>query len=127
MSYCVNKGKDKEIFATEEYLNAPSNIELKADNQNELDMSNAGAILPNGEINWDCPCLGNMPNGPCGPSFRDSFKCWVDTKDDEKKFSEQCFGLFQKWSSCLEKHKNIYRPEDENKSKLSDAESSDLQ
>ena len=30
----------------------------------------AGLILPNGEINWNCPCLGGMAVGPCGVEFR---------------------------------------------------------
>jgi len=35
-----------------------------------------GIILPNGEINWDCPCLGGMANGPCGQEFRAAFSCF---------------------------------------------------
>ena len=23
-----------------------------------------------GEINWDCPCLGGMAQGPCGETFK---------------------------------------------------------
>jgi intermembrane space import and assembly protein 40 len=26
-----------------------------------------------GEINWDCPCLGGMANGPCGEEFKAAF------------------------------------------------------
>ena len=26
-----------------------------------------------GEINWDCPCLGDMPHGVCGEQFRKAF------------------------------------------------------
>lgn len=120
MSYCITKGKDKIIFATEEYLTAPSKIELKPDDPKELDTSNQGAILPNGEINWDCPCLGNMPNGPCGPSFRQSFQCWVNNKGDDKSFAEKCYGLFVEWEKCLSVHKKIYRP-DESSSKTEEA------
>jgi len=35
-----------------------------------------GIILPNGEINWDCPCLGGMASGPCGQEFRAAFSCF---------------------------------------------------
>ena len=68
-----------------------------------------GAILPNGEINWDCPCLGNLPNGPCGPNFREAFSCWVENKDNEQGFAEQCFENFSKWEKCLSEYREIYK------------------
>ena len=37
-----------------------------------------------GEINWDCPCLGGMANGPCGPEFRDAFSCFIYSKEEPK-------------------------------------------
>ena len=40
------------------------------------DTGKYGIVLPNGEINWDCPCLGGMPHGPCGQEFRDAFSCF---------------------------------------------------
>ena len=67
--------------------------------------------MPNGEINWDCPCLGNLPNGPCGPSFRDAFSCWVENKDNEEGFAENCFENFTQWEKCLSEHRDIYRPD----------------
>ena len=30
-------------------------------------------ILPNGEVNWNCPCLGGMASGPCGSQFKEAF------------------------------------------------------
>ena len=35
-----------------------------------------GIILPNGDINWDCPCLGGMAYGSCGQEFKDAFSCF---------------------------------------------------
>lgn len=35
-----------------------------------------GLILPSGEINWNCPCLGGMATGPCGVEFREAFSCF---------------------------------------------------
>ena len=113
MSYCRKEGKDTIIFATEEYLSSPSKTQLLPDDPGEVDTSNAGAILPDGTINWDCPCLGNLPNGPCGPSFRESFQCWVENKDDEKDFAENCYEKFVAWEACLGEHRAIYRPEEE--------------
>lgn len=54
MSYCKEFGKDKVIFATKEDHEKPSSIELP-----ETERA-PGLILANGEINWNCPCLGGM-------------------------------------------------------------------
>lgn len=72
MSYCQKKdgGKDIVIFATKEDHEAPSSVILP-----EPDPT-PGLILPNGEINWNCPCLGGMATGPCGVPFRDAFSCF---------------------------------------------------
>ena len=35
-----------------------------------------GILLPSGELNWDCPCLGGMAYGPCGQEFKDAFSCF---------------------------------------------------
>lgn len=37
-----------------------------------------------GEINWDCPCLGGMADGPCGPDFKEAFSCFVFSKEEPK-------------------------------------------
>ena len=89
-----------------------------------------GLILPNGEINWNCPCLGGMAigklrqykgdiltaiiPGPCGIEFREAFSCF--------HYSEVCH-LFQrvslvnylswqaepKGSDCLEQFAGMQR------------------
>ena len=81
-----------------------------------------GAILPNGEINWDCPCLGNLPNGPCGPNFREAFSCWVENKDNEEGFAEHCFENFSKWEKCLSEHREIYKQNNDETSNVNPAE-----
>jgi intermembrane space import and assembly protein 40 len=36
-------------------------------NSLETHPSSESAVNPEtGEINWDCPCLGNLAKGPCG-------------------------------------------------------------
>lgn len=40
-----------------------------------------GIILPNGDINWDCPCLGGMAHGSCGQEFKDAFSCFHNRYD----------------------------------------------
>ena len=43
---------------------------------NNYDPKTVGPILPNGEINWECPCLGGAAHGPCGTEFRQAFSCF---------------------------------------------------
>lgn len=55
----------------------------KEDEQSEpfdpdnYDPSKFGPILPNGEINWECPCLGGAASGVCGSEFRVAFSCML--------------------------------------------------
>lgn len=72
-----------------------------------------GAVLPDGTINWDCPCLGNLPNGPCGPAFRDAFSCWVENKSDQDSFASKCFDSFTAWEGCLSENREIYKSDDD--------------
>lgn len=81
MSYCKKLGpggKDLVIFATEEDHKVPSKITLpEPDNQ-------PGLIMPNGDINWNCPCLGGMATGPCGVEFRNAFSCFHYSEAEPK-------------------------------------------
>lgn len=63
-------GKDKIVFMTTEDLMKPSTITFPDEEEPP------GLILPNGEINWNCPCLGGMATGPCGVEFREAFSCF---------------------------------------------------
>ena len=53
MSYCKNNGKDKVVFVTKEDSDKPPVISELLDEDEGY-----GVILPDGSINWDCPCLG---------------------------------------------------------------------
>jgi intermembrane space import and assembly protein 40 len=51
----------------------------------EAEADQQGAFNPEtGEINWDCPCLGGMADGPCGPQFKAAFSCFVYSTDEPK-------------------------------------------
>ena len=55
----------------------PGELEEEADQQ--------GAFNPEtGEINWDCPCLGGMADGPCGEEFKAAFSCFVYSAEEPK-------------------------------------------
>jgi len=53
-----------------------------------------GAFDPEtGEINWACPCLGGMADGPCGEEFKAAFSCFVYSKEEPKGMD--CIDKFQ--------------------------------
>ncbi|KAB8336686.1 hypothetical protein FH972_020997 [Carpinus fangiana] len=62
-----------------------------------------------GEINWDCPCLGGMAHGPCGPQFREAFSCFVYSKEDPKGID--CIDRFKGMQDCFRLHPDIYGAE----------------
>lgn len=66
----TSAGKDKSVFVTREDVEKEQVLsELVEDDTH-------GIILPNGDINWDCPCLGGMAYGSCGQEFKDAFSCF---------------------------------------------------
>ena len=44
-------GKDRSVFVTKEDADKPAVVAELVDDTD-------GPILPDGSINWDCPCLG---------------------------------------------------------------------
>merc|ERR1711992_492549 len=79
MSYCKesSSGKDKIIFLSEE-----------------------------GDINWDCPCLGSMPSGPCGVEFREAFSCFHHSEAEPK--GTDCLGKFMEMNECMKRYPELY-------------------
>ena len=78
-------GKDTVIIASKENHQTPSTITLV----DKPDDREPGPILPNGEINWGCPCLGSMASGPCAVEFREAFSCFHYSKAEPKGISGQ--------------------------------------
>ena len=58
------------IFVTEEDIDKPEAVTTLVQDEKY------GIVLPSGELNWDCPCLGGMAYGPCGQEFKDAFSCF---------------------------------------------------
>jgi intermembrane space import and assembly protein 40 len=64
--------------------------------QLEEEAGQQGAFNPEtGEINWDCPCLGGMADGPCGEQFKAAFSCFVYSTEEPKGMD------------CIEKFKYV--------------------
>ena len=69
-------------------------------------MAKTGLILPNGDINWNCPCLGGMASGPCGMQFRDAFSCFHYSKAEPK--GSDCYESFRKMQDCMQNYPELY-------------------
>ncbi|KAG1802742.1 uncharacterized protein HD556DRAFT_1332061 [Suillus plorans] len=71
------------------------------------EQSSGGAYNPvTGEINWDCPCLGGMAHGPCGPEFREAFSCFVYSEQEPKGID--CVEKFKAMQTCFREHPDVY-------------------
>ncbi|CAB1442379.1 unnamed protein product [Pleuronectes platessa] len=119
MSYCRQEGKDRIIFVTKEDHEAPSNAELVADDPNDP-YEEQGLILPSGDINWNCPCLGGMASGPCGSQFKEAFSCFHYSSEEVK--GSECIDNFRNMQECMQKYPELY-PQDEDKESSTQAES----
>ncbi|CAL1528856.1 unnamed protein product [Lymnaea stagnalis] len=99
-------GKDQVIFATKEDLGEPSSaiINLEEDEEDHQ----PGLILPNGDINWECPCLGGMASGPCGFEFREAFSCFHYSKAEPK--GSDCYEAFLTMQDCMSHFPALYPP-----------------
>ncbi|KAG3295169.1 coiled-coil-helix-coiled-coil-helix domain containing 4 [Ictidomys tridecemlineatus] len=105
----LGTGKDRIIFVTKEDHETPSNAELVADDPNDP-YEEHGLILPNGDINWNCPCLGGMASGPCGEQFKSAFSCFHYSTQDIK--GSDCVDQFRAMQECMQKYPDLY-PQDE--------------
>lgn len=62
-----------------------------------------------GEINWDCPCLGGMADGPCGEEFKQAFSCFVFSEAEPKGID--CIDKFKHMQDCFRRHPEVYAEE----------------
>lgn len=93
-------GKDTIIFATKEDHSSPSKVSLPEPEPSP------GLLLPNGDINWNCPCLGGMATGPCGVEFREAFSCFHYSTADPK--GSDCYDAFQTMQACMSEYPALY-------------------
>lgn len=68
-------------------------------------------LLPSGEINWNCPCLGGMASGPCGTEFKEAFSCFHYSKEEVK--GSDCMEQFVAMQQCMHLYPELYPQEDE--------------
>ncbi|XP_056128956.1 coiled-coil-helix-coiled-coil-helix domain containing 4b isoform X2 [Lampris incognitus] len=123
MSSVRQEGKDRIIFVTKEDHATPSSAELVEEDPNDP-YEERGLILPNGEINWNCPCLGGMASGPCGTEFKEAFSCFHYSKEEVK--GSDCLEQFRAMQECMQCYPELYPQEDEKKSQGKSAETDQL-
>lgn len=111
MSHCRQEGKDRIIFVTKEDHDTPSNAEFIAEDPDDP-YEEHGLILPSGEINWNCPCLGGMASGPCGSQFKEAFSCFHYSKEEVK--GSECIDHFRNMQECMQRFPELY-PQEEDK------------
>lgn len=75
----------------------------------ENDPGSPGVVLPNGQINWGCPCLGTASIGPCSTQFRAAFSCFHYSEAEIK--GSDCLGEFEKLQDCMRKFPKLYAKE----------------
>ncbi|XP_047203887.1 mitochondrial intermembrane space import and assembly protein 40-A-like [Girardinichthys multiradiatus] len=110
MSSIRQEGKDKIIFVTKEDHEMPSSAEFVEEDPNDP-YEEQGLILPSGEINWNCPCLGGMASGPCGTEFKEAFSCFHYSKEEVK--GSDCLEQFRTMQECLQRYPELYPKEDD--------------
>ncbi|KAJ3790830.1 hypothetical protein GGU10DRAFT_241229, partial [Lentinula aff. detonsa] len=87
-----------------------SSTEQQQSEAETSDNASQGAYNPEtGEINWDCPCLGGMAYGPCGPEFREAFSCFIYSEEEPKGIN--CVEKFQAMQTCFRAHPEVYADE----------------
>ncbi|KAG0174158.1 Oxidoreductase [Apophysomyces sp. BC1034] len=114
MSYAVKDGKDIVMFVDSEYVENQENVEKKEEKEEkeekpeEKDQS-AAYDPETGEINWDCPCLGGMAQGPCGEQFKAAFSCFVYSEAEPK--GVDCVEKFKDMQDCFRQYPDVYGDE----------------
>ncbi len=101
--------KDRIIFVSAEEEAAANIVEEK--DKAPLDSNVSDALGPNGIIDWDCPCLGGMAQGPCGETFKEAFSCFVYSQADPK--GSDCIEYFKAMHECVAAHPEVYGGDEE--------------
>lgn len=98
-------GKHTVVVASRSELSTPSNVSLPPPEPAP------GLILPDGAINWGCPCLGGMATGPCGTQFRDAFSCFHYSEAEPK--GSDCYEKFSVMQECMAQYPELYGKDDD--------------
>ncbi|KAI9597975.1 hypothetical protein BDF19DRAFT_433173 [Syncephalis fuscata] len=81
----------------------------KAESASQEQDTSAAYNEETGEINWDCPCLGGMADGPCGEEFKTAFSCFVYSEAEPKGMD--CVDAFKLMQDCFRRYPEAYADE----------------
>ncbi|ORX44750.1 P-loop containing nucleoside triphosphate hydrolase protein [Hesseltinella vesiculosa] len=111
MAYATKDGKDTVVFVDKDYIanQKEESVPKQQDNDQDQDPSAAAYDPETGEINWDCPCLGGMAQGPCGEQFKAAFSCFVYSEAEPK--GVDCVEKFKAMQDCFREHPDVYGDE----------------
>lgn len=99
--------------------NEPDNPLMPGD-----ELQPAGLITESGEINWDCPCLQGMADGPCGTEFKDAFSCFHYSEEVPK--GADCIEPFTAMQKCFLQYPEVYGGIDDDEEEESPAAESEV-
>jgi len=99
----------KELEDVKKALEEAELAEKSEQESEETSYEGAAYNPETGEINWDCPCLGGMADGPCGEEFKEAFACFVYSETDPKGID--CIKKFENMRSCFKKYPEHYKAE----------------
>merc|ERR1712111_71241 len=102
-------------MGSEDDAKKPPEVELST----SKDDAPQGLITEDGQINWNCPCLGGMAVGPCGVEFREAFSCFHYSEDDPK--GADCIEKLADMQDCMSKYPEIYGDKDKTEADLDKA------
>jgi len=105
MSYCKEFGKDKVIFLSEDDASKPSTVEFTVPPEEPV-----GLVTKEGDVNWNCPCIGSMAIGPCGVEFREAFGCFHYSEAEPK--GSDCLEKFMDMQMCMKDYPDLYGNKD---------------
>ena len=54
----------------------------------------------------ECPCIKDLKEGPCGPQFVVAYRCFLDSKEEEK--GADCIDSFHDMQQCFNDHPELY-------------------
>ena len=97
----MSSSKDAVYFLTREDM-----IQHVEDGQQTASAQQQAFNPETKEINWDCPCLGDLPKGPCGDRFKTAFRCFIFSEAEPK--GADCIDAFAAMKQCFTQFPEYY-------------------
>lgn len=90
--------KDEQLDAGTAFQTLASDVE-GTESDEELEQRIRSAL--------ECPCIAEIREGPCWPTFADAFTCYLRSKEVEK--GSDCLKQFTEMQACILKHPEHFK------------------